>query len=226
MGTTGGFIVSLGKKNLKRIFVTGLAVALAVTSTGLFLQTDAQAAKKKKKVVKGTVSIVAENAAIQQGASKKLAVAVKNASKNDVVWSSSDKKVATVTKTGVVKARAKGKVTIKAKLDNSKSSDTCKVSVQRYKTYKVKCTAYCACAKCNGPYAGQTALGVKPKPGRTIAVDPKLIKLGSKVVIDGKTYRAEDTGGAIKGKRIDILMASHSTALDFGVQYKTIKVYY
>lgn len=59
--------------------------------------------------------------------------------------------------------------------------------------------------------------------GRTIAVDPKLIRLGSKVLISGKEYIAEDTGGAIKGKRIDLFVGSHSEAMKFGK--KLIEVY-
>lgn len=59
--------------------------------------------------------------------------------------------------------------------------------------------------------------------GRTIAVDPRLIKLGSKVRMNGKEYIAEDTGGAIKGKRIDLFVDSHSEAMKFGK--KLIEVY-
>lgn len=88
---------------------------------------------------------------------------------------------------------------------------------------KFKITAYCNCTKCCGKWAGgPTASGVMPKAGRTIAVDPKVIPLGTKVLIGGKTYVAEDTGGAIKGKRIDMYFASHSEALSWGVQYKSV----
>jgi cell wall-associated NlpC family hydrolase/3D (Asp-Asp-Asp) domain-containing protein len=58
---------------------------------------------------------------------------------------------------------------------------------------------------------GKTATGTTPKEGRTIAVDPLVIPLHSKVKIEcsaypevNGTYIAEDTGSAIKGKRIDI----------------------
>ena len=59
--------------------------------------------------------------------------------------------------------------------------------------------------------------------GRTIAVDPGLIKLGSKVQMNCKEYIAEDTGGAIKGKRIDLFVGSHSEAMKFGK--KLIEIY-
>lgn len=89
---------------------------------------------------------------------------------------------------------------------------------------KFTLTAYCNCKKCCGKWSGgPTASGKMPKAGRTIAVDPKVISLGSKVIINGKTYTAEDTGSKIKKKKIDIYFDSHSEALKFGVQ--TAKVY-
>jgi 3D (Asp-Asp-Asp) domain-containing protein len=89
---------------------------------------------------------------------------------------------------------------------------------------KFTLTAYCNCKKCCGKWAGgPTASGKMPKQGRTIAVDPKVIPLGSKVIINGETYIAEDTGSAIKNKKIDVYFDSHSEALDFGVQ--SAKVY-
>ena len=88
-----------------------------------------------------------------------------------------------------------------------------------------KLTAYCACSKCCGEWAGSpTASGVMPKANRTIAVDTNVIPFGTKVVINGNTYVAEDTGGAIKGNKIDVFFDSHSKALNFGVQYAEVFV--
>ena len=72
---------------------------------------------------------------------------------------------------------------------------------------------------CNNGNAFTTATGTVPTPGRTIAVDPKKIPYGTKVVIDGHTYIAEDCGGAIKGNKIDICVTTHSEALQKGVRY-------
>lgn len=58
--------------------------------------------------------------------------------------------------------------------------------------------------------------------GRTIAVDPRVIPLGNKVRMNGKEYVAEDTGGAIKGKRIDLFIDSHSEAMKFGKKLITV----
>ncbi len=94
-----------------------------------------------------------------------------------------------------------------------------------------KATAYCSCVKCcdkdpSDEWYGITASGKRAKWG-TIAVDRKVIKLGSKLRIDGfpeTVFRAEDVGGAIKGNRIDVWFPSHQEALQFGVQNIHVKV--
>lgn len=85
-------------------------------------------------------------------------------------------------------------------------------------------------AYCNEPYEhicgsgdGLTAMGMAAEPG-IIAVDPNVIELGSHVIIDGQEYLAADTGGAIKGNRIDICTEDHSAALEFGVQKKDVYI--
>lgn len=63
----------------------------------------------------------------------------------------------------------------------------------------------------------RTATGTTVAEGRTIAVDPNVIPLGWWVYIEGYGYRkAEDTGSAIKGKKIDMYYDSLRTALNFG----------
>lgn len=71
---------------------------------------------------------------------------------------------------------------------------------------------------CNNGNAYITSTGTVPTPGRTIAVDPRKIPYGTKVVIDGHTYIAEDCGGAIKGNKLDICVATHSEAQQKGVR--------
>ena len=88
-------------------------------------------------------------------------------------------------------------------------------------------TAYCGEEHhhiCNDGDAETTSTGTKPTQGRTIAVDPDVIPYGTKVYINGEEYIAEDCGGSIKGKRIDIFFNEHQTALDFGVQYAIVEV--
>jgi len=71
---------------------------------------------------------------------------------------------------------------------------------------------------CNAGPPYQTATGTKPTPGRTIAVDPSVIPLNTRVIIDGHEYVAEDTGGAIDGNRIDIVVRTHAEALRKGIR--------
>jgi 3D (Asp-Asp-Asp) domain-containing protein len=92
-----------------------------------------------------------------------------------------------------------------------------------------KVTAYCSCEKCcdkdpSNEWYGITATGTKAQWG-TVAVDRKIIKLGSKLRLEGfpnTTFRAEDVGGAIKGNHIDIWFPSHKEALNFGVKKMVI----
>jgi uncharacterized protein YabE (DUF348 family) len=71
---------------------------------------------------------------------------------------------------------------------------------------------------------GLTAAGWQAGPGM-IAVDPSIIPLGTQVYIPGTgVVRAEDTGGAISGNRIDIWMNSEAEALNWGVRTITIYV--
>lgn len=79
-------------------------------------------------------------------------------------------------------------------------------------------TAYCPCVKCSEGYGSQTATGNIATAEHTIAVDPNVIPYGSIVFINGKEYVAEDCGGAIKDKAIDIFFDTHEEALQFGRQ--------
>lgn len=88
----------------------------------------------------------------------------------------------------------------------------------------VKLTAYDAGVNSTGktedhPWYGMTFTGTKVTEGRTIAVDPKVIPLGWWVYIEGIGFRrAEDTGSAIKGNKIDIYFESEEHALKFGAK--------
>ena len=73
-------------------------------------------------------------------------------------------------------------------------------------------TAYCPCTSCSDDYGTQTSTGGTCVEGRTIAVDPRVIPYGTKVYINGHEYVAEDCGGLIKQKRIDIYFDSHEEA--------------
>ncbi len=88
-------------------------------------------------------------------------------------------------------------------------------------TYLV--TAYCACEQCCGRWArhspGITATGVRAVEGITVAADWSLLPPGTVIEIEGHGWRiVQDSGRAIRGRRIDIFFTSHADALRFGVQ--------
>lgn len=102
------------------------------------------------------------------------------------------------------------------------------------KIENVTMTHYCICKKCCGkspddPGYGITASGRKATPYVSVAVDPDVIPLGSDVLVDYgdgdiKYYRADDTGGAVKGDHIDLCVGSHQEALQLGIRTATVWV--
>ena len=95
----------------------------------------------------------------------------------------------------------------------------------------VEATAYTADPSENGgTYGGHvlTAMGhdLTENPNmKMIAVDPKVIPLGSKVWVEGYGEAiAGDTGGAIKGNRIDVLVGSNSEASKWGRKNVKVKI--
>jgi 3D (Asp-Asp-Asp) domain-containing protein len=89
-------------------------------------------------------------------------------------------------------------------------------NIQR-KGMTVESTAYTAsCEGCSGVTANGTNLKEIPY-AKVIAVDPNVIPMGSVVYVPGYGYAvAADTGGAIKGNKIDIFMKNYSDAVNWG----------
>lgn len=91
------------------------------------------------------------------------------------------------------------------------------------KVLTVSATAYTAsCTGCSGVTA--TGINLKNNPGmKVISVDPSIIPLGTKVYVEGYGHAiAGDTGGAIKGNKIDVFIPSKDEALKWG--RRTVKV--
>lgn len=84
-----------------------------------------------------------------------------------------------------------------------------------------KCTYYTGAADEGGSI---TALGTPVTPWYTVAVDPRVIPLGSKIRIEGYDgiFYCADTGSAIKGSILDIAVGSKSEASNLGVQYHKV----
>jgi 3D (Asp-Asp-Asp) domain-containing protein len=79
-------------------------------------------------------------------------------------------------------------------------------------------TAYCPCNSCSEGYGRHTSTGTIAQSNHTIAVDPRVIPYGSKVMINGTIYTAEDRGGGVKGKHIDIFYDTHAQTRQYGSQ--------
>lgn len=86
-----------------------------------------------------------------------------------------------------------------------------------------KTTAYCPCNSCSEGWGRNTSTGATATAGRTIAVDPRVLPYGSKLLINGVVYTAEDCGGGVKRNHIDIFFDTHSEARQYGV--KNVEVF-
>lgn len=72
----------------------------------------------------------------------------------------------------------------------------------------------------DGSTTGITASGNKAIPKYTVAVDPNIIPLGTKLYIEGLGEAvAQDTGGAIKGNILDYCVSSKAEAMKLGIKY-------
>lgn len=144
-----------------------------------------------------------------------------------VAAKSIEKIVAVGTKKPVVALSVKPTV----KAADSKSKETKQTVVKNgvplsYKKIlsNVTLTAYSAHVESTGKSPGDSGFGItrtgtKVSEGRTIAVDPGTIPLGWWVYIEGIGYRrAEDTGSAVKGNKIDVYYDSEAYAQQFGLK--------
>jgi 3D (Asp-Asp-Asp) domain-containing protein len=75
------------------------------------------------------------------------------------------------------------------------------------------------------PLGAKTSSGTRTRWG-VVAVDPKVIPIGSALLIDGYegTFIAEDVGGRIKGNAIDIWLPNAKDARTYGTQYRRVTV--
>jgi 3D (Asp-Asp-Asp) domain-containing protein len=72
----------------------------------------------------------------------------------------------------------------------------------------------------------RTASGTTPRFG-TVAVDPQVIPLGSRLTVEGfegTIFVAEDTGSAVRGNVIDVWFDDPAAARRYGTQNRTITI--
>jgi len=78
----------------------------------------------------------------------------------------------------------------------------------------------------SGGAAGDTTRTGKQVRWGVVAVDPRVIPLGSRLTIEGygELFHAEDTGFGVLGRHIDVFIPDQEAAIKFGVQYRDIIV--
>lgn len=99
----------------------------------------------------------------------------------------------------------------------AESAPAVEAAAPSQKEITVEATAYTAsCEGCSGITA--TGIDLLSNPNqKVISVDPSVIPLGSKVFVEGYGEAiAGDTGGAIKGNKIDVFIPSKQDAINFG----------
>lgn len=161
---------------------------------------------------------VLENASDTQESEEETKIAEVDGEEAGVVHESEGKGVFAEAVDGVTASRGEAVDGVQVGTPVAVSSDA---TLKPLGTFKI--THYCPCSICCGPWAnGITASGVTATTNHTIAVDPSQIPYGSKVVINGQVYVAEDCGGAIKQNCIDIYVATHQEGEDKGVYYADV----
>lgn len=185
-----------------------IQVALTTMVLAVLLAVSASAA-----TVKATANVPVRAKA--KTSSTKLTTMKKNMSRTVISVSSNKKwvKVKVNGKTGYVNTSRVKYVTASAKKTTTAVSDETKIKLGRFKlTFYGDDTI--------------TASGKKPQINHTIAVDPRVIPLGSKIYIEGMgTYYAEDTGGAIKGNILDVFVRTEAEANRLGIRYADVYLY-
>lgn len=90
-------------------------------------------------------------------------------------------------------------------------------TIQFKKMLVMKATSYTDDIACTGQIGGNTFTGTKPRrisgggKWSTVAVDPRVIPLGTRLWVEGYGYAiAEDTGGAVKGNIIDLFFTQNT----------------
>lgn len=92
-----------------------------------------------------------------------------------------------------------------------------------FRRIRMVATAY-APFHCGGSRSGHAAMGMMATKG-VVAVDPRVISLGTKVYVEGYGFAiAGDTGGAIKGARIDLCYDTYAEAIRYGRKKATVWV--
>lgn len=151
-----------------------------------------------------------------------------------VVENAKTKVIRVGTKKQASKATSSVSTASAAEAENSTTAVSGQNTIHGYsysKKLTVTATAYDTSPEENGGYS-KTAMGLTPGFG-IVAVDPKVIPLGTKLYIEspdgGKSWTygyciAGDTGGAIKGNRVDLCYNTRRECIKFGRRSATVYI--
>ncbi len=216
-----------GKKKLKQ---KGIEGELATHTKERYVNGELTGSKVVKKevttekqdqiIIDGTKIKPVPKAKVEKAAEAPNRSASRNTESNNKVATVKEAAKEKPAKTAPAKtapAKAPVKEAVKAKVPSKNNSSNVK------RTLTMQATAYSTSEPNLGRYtANGTDLLKNP---RVIAVDPNIIPLGTKVSIDGYgTYVAADTGGAIKGNRIDIHFQTVQQCYNFGRRNVTVNI--
>jgi len=215
-------VIFEGVKNIaqSKMINTNLATNSKTTSTVKSVQESSKIASAREDVpkTKEIVPATKESASITKEsvpAAKESAPTTKESVPAAKESAPATKESAPVTKESVPAAKESAPTT---KESESKTNDSAGLKV-----ITMEASAYTAsCKGCTGITA--TGINLKENPNtKVISVDPSVIPLGSKVNVEGYGVAiAGDTGGAIKGNRIDVFIPNKQDAINFG--RKQVKV--
>ena len=127
-----------------------------------------------------------------------------------------------ITKTPNVNANSGVTDSIRESVDVVEEVTDRKVNLTSLGEFKI--TVYDACVECSDNWGTQLARpcsdGHSARVNHTVAVDPKVIPYGTKLLIDGVEYVAEDCGGAVRGNIIDVYVEDCKNS--FGRKYSEV----
>ncbi len=113
-----------------------------------------------------------------------------------------------------------GDVTLAQTLSHATGSVTIHDNLIPLGTFKT--TAYCPCYQCSEGWGRQTSSGALATANHTVAVDKRVIPIGTKLLINGQEYVAQDVGGGVKGNHIDIYYNTHGETREHGVRHAEV----
>lgn len=114
--------------------------------------------------------------------------------------------------------------------DDKQNDPKKKEESKNYTTKTMNVSAYTAqCEGCTGKTKQGTDVTntiYHPSGHRIVAADPNVIPMGTIIEFNGETFIVDDTGGAIKGSKLDMLVSTKEEARQFGRQNIEVKIYY